>query len=231
MAGKVEITVSESTKHNGEVTCLAFHNDQLYSGGSDGLIKVWSKDLQLIKDVPAHAAHIYAIAVNSKGWVYSSSCEGLVKCFKNILTSNEGEIVYRNDCDDIMSICCNYDDTIYFGDDKGVVSKVVDTNVELQYNLLEEVKSMAIDGTTLYTARDNDAVVTDLKPGRGPQFSTKATVMGRAPLALIGPVENGYKKWLIFTTRDGKGVRLVKNGGDWPVIWTKDVSIIAVSAK
>lgn len=231
MVGKVDVTISESVKHNGEVTCLAFHNDYLYSGGADGLIKVWNKDLQLIKDVPAHSAYIYAMTINSKGWVYSSSCDGTVKCFPNVLNSNNSEVIYQSNCDDIISICCNEDDIIYFGDDKGVVSQVVNSKIENQYDLVEEVKAIAINVQTLYTARNTDAVITELKNGKKTHFTTRAVIPGRAPLALIGPVENGLRRWLIFTSRDGKGVSLVQNGCKWPVLWTKDVSIYGILTK
>lgn len=222
----MDITISDSVKHNGDVTCLTFHNNHLYSSGADGLIKIWNKDLQLIKDVPAHDAHIYTIAINPNGWVYSSSCDGTTKCFPNLFQSIDGEIIYRNDHDETVSICCPDTETVYLGDDKGVVSKFVNNQIFLHYNLVEEVKSMAVNKNFLYTARDLDAIVTDLLPGTTGRYTTRATVPGRAPLALIGPIDNdGLRKFLVFTTRDGKGVTLVRNTKGWPVIWTKDVSI------
>lgn len=226
MVGKVDITISDNVKHTGDVTCLAFHNNYLYSSGSDGLIKIWSKDLQLIKDVPAHGAHIYTIAINPNGCAYSSSCDGTTKYFPNLLQSIDGETIYRNDCDDIISICCPDSSTVYLGDDKGVVHKFVDNNICLQYNLVEEVKSMSVDNDFLYTVRDLDTIVTHLMPGKTGRYTTRAALPGRAPLALIGPIDNdGMHKFLVFTTRDGKGVTLIRNIRNWPVVWTKDVSI------
>lgn len=224
MVGKVEKTISESEKHNGEVTSLVFHNEYLFSGGSDGLIKLWDRDLKLIKDIPAHEAHVYALAINGNGELYSSSCEGTIKYFKDPIKSNDGEVIFRAKNEEICSLFCSDDGILYSGDDKGIVTKFVDNKADVMYNLVEEIKSMAVEKNHLYTARDLDAVVTELLPGTKGSYGLKATVEGRAPLAVVGPIEDGRSKYLVFTTRDGKGVTLVRNGKSYPVIWRKDVS-------
>lgn len=227
MVGKVEKTTSENEKHVGEVTSLVFHNEYLFSGGSDGLIKLWDKDLRLIKDIPAHEAHVYALAINANGELYSSSCDGTLKYLKDPIKSNEGQVIYHANIGEICSLFCSDVGILYSGDDKGIVVKFVDNKVEATYNLVEEVKSMAVEKNFLYTARDLDAVVTELMPGTKGNYGLKATVEGRAPLAVIGPIEDGRSKYLVFTTRDGKGVTLVRNGKTYPVIWRKDVSSLA----
>lgn len=222
MVGKVDIIISDSVKHNGDVTGLVFHNDHLYSSGSDGVVKIWSTDLQLIKDLHAHDAHIYALAINEHGSLYTSGCEGTVRFFPDPLASDSYEIIQHNEYDAIITIQCYTNGIVYMGDDKGIVSKFVDNTVQLQYNIVEEVKSLEVHDNLLYTARDNDVVVTNLGPtGR---YMTKATIPGRAPLLVLGPMDNGTRKFVVCTTRDGKGIVLIRNDGKFPVMWTKDVN-------
>lgn len=86
---------------------------------------------------------------------------------------------------------------------------------------------MCVENNTLYTVRELDACITDITPGIM-NFATIATIPGRAPLALIGPAVDGskkYHKYLLFTTRDGKGLTLVRNELPYEVVWTKEVSI------
>lgn len=184
---------------------------------------MWDGNLQLVKDIPAHDSYIYAICTNSKGVIYSSSCDGTIKYFENPLTSNESTVLMRTEHDEIISLIC-VDDVIYSGDDKGVVIKWIDNKIAFKYNIVEEVRSMAVEKNLLYTARDLDCVITDLLDGKTGKYVTKATIVGRAPISLFGPKENGVSMYLVFTTRDGKGITLVRNKQPFHSVWNKDVS-------
>lgn len=226
MVGKVDITISDSVKHNGDVTGLVFYDNHLYSSGADGFVKIWTKDLELLKEFAAHELYIFTIGINSHGGLYTSSSDGTVKYFPNPIETNASEVIHHNEYDDIITIQCYDDGTVFMGDDKGVVSKLVDNQIQLQYNIVEEVKSLAVINNILYTVRDMDVVVTDLGGPTG-RYMTKATIPGRAPMTLIGPVENGCRRYVAFTTRDGKGISLVNNDGSkFPVMWTKEVSVM-----
>jgi len=78
----------------------------------------------------------------------------------------------------------------------------------------------------LYTARDLDCVITDLLSGKTGTYVTIATIVGRAPVALFGAKENGISMYLVFTTRDGKGISLVRNKKPFESVWNKEVSLI-----
>lgn len=92
---------------------------------------------------------------------------------------------------------------------------------------------MWVENTLLYTARDLDVVITDVGNSKTGQYVTTGTISGRAPLALIGeyrwqpariasdkPVNR--RQWLVFTTRDGRGVQLVRNEPRFGTVWVKD---------
>lgn len=109
------------------------------------MLQVWNDKLKLVKDVNAHDSYIYAICANSKGVIYSSSCDGTIKYFENLLTnSNESNVLMKTENDEIISLIC-VDDVIYSGDDKGVVIKWVDNKITFKYNLVEEVRSMVVE--------------------------------------------------------------------------------------
>lgn len=83
---------------------------------------------------------------------------------------------------------------------------------------------MAVEGTSLYTVRDLDVVITDIKPGIM-SYTTKGTVEGCAPLLLFGPTVDGHKKYLACITRDGKGIFLYDNAVPFKQLWKKEVSM------
>lgn len=136
----------------------------------------------------------------------------------------------RTQHDEIGALCCS-NGVLWSGDDKGVVIKWVDRKIAFKYNIVEEVRSMCVENSLLYTARDLDAVVTDLGHSKTGQYVCIGTIPGRAPLALIGPeVVSGEgdkaqkkRKWLVFVSRDGKGLLMVKNERKFETVWSKEV--------
>ncbi|XP_067618689.1 myosin heavy chain kinase B isoform X2 [Eurosta solidaginis] len=203
---KVEKVSTE--KHEGDVTCLAYHKNQVFSGGADGKIKVWDNDLNLIKSVDAHEAYIYAMAMNDRnGKLYSSSCDGCVK----FMTPPYGKTqpLFCSD-DAIQAMYCD-GDTLYTGDEKGVVTNWIEDKIKFKYNLVEEVKSLAAEQSLVYTVRDLDVVVSELSAGKSGKYSNKAVFPGKSPLALVGPVIDQKRSFIVFADRSGKGLSFVKN--------------------
>lgn len=76
---------------------------------------------------------------------------------------------------------------------------------------------------TLYTVRDTDVVITSIKPQM--EHVIKGTFPGRAPMLLVGPDGNDHKKYIVCTTRDGKGIVVASNDSPYKVIATKEVSV------
>lgn len=180
--------------------------------------------MKFLREITVHKDYILALAATSKDQLYTSSRDGTTRFFRAPLKNDHNETILQTVTDDITALIV-VKDVLFSGDDKGIVTKWYHNKVGCQYNIIEEVKSMWVENDILYTARDSDAVVTDIKPGIM-NFSTKATIPGRAPLALIGPVVDGHRKYLVFTTREGKGCTLVRNTVPFEVVWTKEVSAI-----
>lgn len=186
-------------------------------------LQIWSPDLKFLREITVHRDYILALAATSKDVLYASSRDGTTRCFRTPLKNDHNEVILHTIADDVTQLVVA-NDVLYSGDDKGIVTKWYHNKVGSQYFVIEEVKSMIVENNTLYTARDSDAVVTDIKPGHL-NYTTKATIPGRAPLTLVGPVVDGHKKYLAFTTRDGKGVTLVRNSAPYNVVWTKEVKL------
>lgn len=89
------------------------------------------------------------------------------------------------------------------------------------FNVVEEVKSLAVEGNQVYTIKDTDCVVHE-KTNSG--LVNKATIPGRYPLILAGPKVGNKHKYILFCTRDGKGLTLVKNEAPFTQLWTKEVN-------
>ncbi|XP_055380559.1 probable serine/threonine-protein kinase roco4 [Condylostylus longicornis] len=224
MSGKIVKSCSESDKHEGDAICIVYHNGNIYSGGADGSIKIWDQDLNLKKDLIHHfGAYIYAIAVNYKGKLYSASNDGLVKFVENPLETTEGQNLMQSD-EAVQCLYCD-GDFLYTGDDIGVVTQWENDRILLKFNLVEEIKSLAVESNLIYTVRDLDVLVTEIISGsKSGRYSTRMTIDGKSPLTLCGPIVDGKREFLSFCTRDGVGLKLVDNkkGKSFAKIWTKE---------
>lgn len=186
--------------------------------------QIWDQDLKLVRDIVIHKDYVLDLAFNSKGELYSSSRDGTLKFLHLPLRNDQTEVLHETALDDLNALqCIQGEDIMFSGDDKGIVVKWYHRQVVGQYNVLKEVKSMAIENNLVYTAQDNDIVITDVTPGIS-HFATKGTIPGTGPLWLIGPVEYGHRKFLVFATRDGKGITLARNESPFETVWTKEVN-------
>lgn len=183
--------------------------------------------MKFLREITCHKDYILAFAATSKDQLYTSSRDGTTRFFRTPLKNDHNEVILQTVTDDITQLIC-VKDVLFSGDDKGIITKWYNNKVGCQYNIMEEVKSMWVENDILYTVRNTDAVITDITPGIM-NYSTKGTIPGRAPLALIGPIVDGHKKYLVFTTRDGKGVTLVRNAVPYEVVWTKEVGILLLT--
>ncbi|KAM8707159.1 hypothetical protein ACLKA7_011282 [Drosophila subpalustris] len=203
----IEYTSAEG--HEGDATCVAYFGNQLFSGGADGKIRIWSDTLQLLSTVNAHDAYIYCMAVNEHGKLYSSSCDGHVKYMLPPYEDASVQELFR--CDDaIQAMYCN-GTVLYTGDDKGVVTTWSNDRMLFKYNLVEEVKSLAGEEKLIYTVRDLDVVISVLAEGKSGRYTNKAVLPGKSPLKLLGPMVNGKRSYLAFLDRTGMGLQLVNN--------------------
>lgn len=203
----IEFTSSEA--HEGDATCVAYFGNQLFSGGADGKIRIWSETLQLLSTVNAHDAYIYCMAVNEHGKLYTSSCDGQVKYMLPPYEDASVQELFR--CDDaIQAMYCD-GAVLYTGDDKGVVTTWTNDRMLFKYNLVEEVKSLAGEEKLIYTVRDLDVVVSVIVEGKSGRYSNKAVLPGKSPLTLLGPIVGGKRSFLAFPDRTGMGLQLVHN--------------------
>ncbi|XP_052869972.1 uncharacterized protein LOC128275496 isoform X1 [Anopheles cruzii] len=216
--------LSSDDKHCGDVTAILFAKDHVFSAGGDGKVKVWSKDLKLVKELAPHEAHIYAMAVDAGGRIYTSSSDGTIKCLSDPLTSDAcKELLKCND--EIECLFVDRKDNLYSGDDKGIITQWIDQRIKYKFNVVEQVRSMAVQNNIIYSIRDNDLTVTEIIEGSASgRFMAKASIPGKCPVKLCGScTEDGVYSCAAILTRDGRGVTLVKNSkaDRYPVIWTK----------
>uniref|UniRef100_A0A182QD75 WD repeat-containing protein 55 homolog n=1 Tax=Anopheles farauti TaxID=69004 RepID=A0A182QD75_9DIPT len=220
------VNVSEdSNKHNSDTTAVVFHNDHVFSAGGDGKVKVWSKDLRLVKELTAHEGYIYAMANDSKGQLYTSSSDGTIKCLTSPLTGDDcKELLKCND--EIECLFVDPKDNLYSGDDKGIITMWINQRIKYKFNVVEQVRSMAIQNNIIYSIRDNDLTVTEIIEGSASgRFMTKASIPGRCPVRLCGgSTEAGVYNNVAILTRDGMGLTMIRNNKkeQYPVIWTKE---------
>uniref|UniRef100_A0A182JQ69 Zinc finger ZPR1-type domain-containing protein n=1 Tax=Anopheles christyi TaxID=43041 RepID=A0A182JQ69_9DIPT len=225
MPATVQNVTGDSDKHSSDTTAVQFYNDHVFSAGGDGKVKVWTKDLRLVKELTPHEAYIYAMAIDSKGQLYTSSCDGTIKCLTNPFTSDECKELLK--CkDEIECLFVDPKDNLYSGDDKGIITQWINHRIKYKFNVVEQVRSMAIQNNIIYSIRDNDLTVTEIIEGSASgRFMTKASIPGRYPVRLCGGCsEDGVYKNVAILTRDGLGITMIRNSKQeqYPVTWTKE---------
>jgi hypothetical protein len=117
------------------------------------------------------------------------------------------------------------DDVLYSGDDKGIVTKWIDGKLICKFNMVEEVRGLAVENKNLYTIRDRDLTITEVLEGKSGKYKNMNATPGMAPVCLFGPVKsNGKKAYVAILTRAGKGVVIIKNDptAQFGTLWAKE---------
>lgn len=215
---------ADGDKHLSDITAILFSKDHVFTSGGDGKIKVWTKDLVLKKEVAVHEAWIYAMAVDSQGRIYSSSADGTIRSLADPLQSDKVEELLKCS-DDIESLFVDSKDNLYSGDDKGIITMWVDRKIKFKFNLVEQMRSIAVQNNFIYSIRDNDLTITEVLEGSSTgRYITKASIPGKCPVTLCGSYANTTNSHVTIVTRDGLGVVCIKNNSKehFPVLWTKE---------
>uniref|UniRef100_A0A336MH40 CSON014705 protein n=1 Tax=Culicoides sonorensis TaxID=179676 RepID=A0A336MH40_CULSO len=223
MPGKVD--KASATSHEGDITALDYCSKTglLYTAGGDGKVKVWDKDLNLKNELIAHESWIYCIAVSPEGKVYTGSNDGTIRVLEKPLEQCESKQICKT-LDEIESLYIQ-GDTVYSGDDKGVVAFFEDDKFKSRIETSEEVKNLIVENGFIYTIRDRDLSIfaaDTSKTVAGLQH--RAAIPGCAPICLFGDIVNGKRAYLGMLTRGAKGLKVIKNHPDerFAVLCEKD---------
>ncbi|KAJ8959946.1 hypothetical protein NQ317_002011 [Molorchus minor] len=203
MSLRISCRVDDADKHENDITSLIYKNGKLYSGADDGKIKAWSTDLTKLAECSAHQLSIYSLAANNNE-LYSCSSDGTVKAFTLDTLSPKGNVIHE-DHTEFWKLFYSQD-CLYAGDDEGSLKIWKDGTFYGSLLLAEPIKDMAVSHHIVFTVKDTDVVITEVKVDHDVlQFGQKKTCMGRAPLTLIGD------KLFAFSSRDGKDIIVHEN--------------------
>ncbi|KAL1491460.1 hypothetical protein ABEB36_012057 [Hypothenemus hampei] len=200
---KVACRASDNDKHEWDITFLLFHKGKLYSAADDGKIKMWSQDLLKVAEVEAHPCSVYCLAANEET-LFSCSNDGSIKLW-DLDTLKAKEVLVQTNEVEFWRVAYSAG-CLFSGDDKGNINVYKNKKLYGQVNIAEPIKDMTIHGTLVFTVKDLDLVITEIKlEGEKIQYGTKNSFMGRAPVTLIG--DNLFA----FATREGKEIQLHEN--------------------
>lgn len=108
--------------------------------------KVWDKDLKFGREIAIHKDFaVLSLAVNSQKQIYSCGRDGSLRYFRRPWSHDTNDILLQTVADDVTCLHV-HDNILYSGDDKGIVIKWYHNQVGCQYNIHEEIKSMAYEG-------------------------------------------------------------------------------------
>ncbi|XP_059472094.1 myosin heavy chain kinase B [Neocloeon triangulifer] len=198
---RVEFSVADASKHQGDVECIACHGDKVYSGGDDGVIKVWNqKDLSFVNEIKAHESMVYTLTVIGDN-LYSASNDGAIKIWR--LPSLEPGPTLLSHSEAVRKIKVLPSGDFISGDEAGMMQSWSGEASKQAYEPIgEEIWDLAVDSEGLvYTARDRDITAWFLKENSS-FTQSKATLPGRAPICIVN--DNLY-----YTSRDGMTIESV----------------------
>jgi WD40 repeat protein len=180
--------------------------------------------LKLKKELAPHEAWIYAMAIDSTGRLYTSSCDGTIKVYEKPLESDECKNVLQ-DMDEIISLYVDKKDALFSGDTHGKISKWVDYKIKVKLEVVEEVTGLAVEGNNVFSVRNQELTISEILPGSTKAiYTTKASIPGHAPLALCGPNIDDKAAFIVMLERDCKTIQAIKNTDKFPVAWRKSDS-------
>ncbi|CAO1335145.1 unnamed protein product [Diamesa serratosioi] len=208
MPGIIDRSTCDADKHSGDVTSIVYQNGNLFSAGGDGKIKIWNADLKLKKELNIHEAHVYAIAMDKQGKLYSSSCDGTIKTMENPLENDKASILLLHD-NEIEALFVDDHLNFYCGDDKGGVTCFSNGKLKYQINIVEGVKSLFVENNLVYTLLNMDLSIHELRDNG--KYIMKTSIPGKFPVTLFGKKEDTISQFIAILTRDGKGITIVKN--------------------
>lgn len=118
---------------------------------------MWDKDLKFGREIAIHKDYaVIAMVVNNHKQLYSCGRDGTLRFFRRPWSHDTNDTLLQTVMDDVTALTI-YDDTLYSGDDKGIVTKWYHNQVGCQYNVMEEVKSLAVEG--LYNQKSRNSLV------------------------------------------------------------------------
>lgn len=118
---------------------------------------MWDKDLKFGREIAIHKDYaVIAMVVNNHKQLYSCGRDGTLRFFRRPWSHDTNDTLLQTVMDDVTALTI-YDDTLYSGDDKGIVTKWYHNQVGCQYNVMEEVKSLAVEG--LYNRKSRNSLV------------------------------------------------------------------------
>lgn len=177
-------------------------------------------ELNHIRDINIHEAYIYAITIDSNGRLYSSSCDGFIKYLDNPLESDDAKVLFQHD-NEIEALFCE-NALFYCGDSQGGVTCFEDGKFKFKLNIVENVKSLFVEGKLVYTLLNLDLSIHEVRPSGN--YSHLCSVPGKFPVTLFGKRNDERSSYIAILTRDGKGITIVGNsvGENFKTITTKE---------
>lgn len=90
---------------------------------------------------------VLCLVVNEHKQLYSSARDGTLRFFRRPWSHDTNDILLQTVMDDVTSMTLSRNtNTLYSGDDKGIITKWYHNQVGCQYNVLEEIRSLAVEG-------------------------------------------------------------------------------------
>ncbi|XP_068629628.1 uncharacterized protein [Battus philenor] len=191
------LKIQAEVKVDSEPCVMAWDNNTLFVGTENGSILSFDKNLSPGASWSAHEMQLFALTA-ANGNLYSSSYDGGVR----VWSSNGSKVAELPSTGGDIGALYVCENQLISGDEGGNVV-IYENNVEkAKYNVLEEVKDMALKPPYLFTARDLYVTVTEIKPDESKtRFTTRHTMEGRAPLKVAG-------SRLVVTARGGNSLQL-----------------------
>ncbi|XP_068203001.1 myosin heavy chain kinase C isoform X2 [Palaemon carinicauda] len=168
----------DEEKHTADAEGIRVEGDKVFSCGDDGKVKVFDRDLKLIKDFTAHDYAVYDVFAFGDT-LFTGSIDTKIKVW-DINTFELKKTIEGHE--EAVRKFCTDGKLIYAGDEKGLVRGYTPAgDSTVSYNVVEEVWSMYAKEDLLYTVRDRGITITQVK-GEDNKYFHVQSLEGRAPI-------------------------------------------------
>lgn len=138
------------------------------------------------------------------------SCDGTIKRVENPLESYHIAVILNHE-NEIEALSVDENNIFYAGDDHGGVSAFENGKFKFTLNVVEGVKSLCVEKGLVYTLLNIDLSIHEVRGDLG-KYTMRASIPAKFPVTLFGKQSDGCSEFIAVLTRDGKGIKIVKNG-------------------
>jgi len=170
---------TEEVQHGGDCEAITVYGDFVVTGADDGKIKIWDRDLKLLREVQASEDPIQRVVVSNNIVFGLSYREVKGFDFESLAPKNLAILPFKKDARCLKA----YGDFFYVGDDVGHIHQFeLNGLLAGKTELMEPLFDLYMTPERIFSVRDRGITVSELR--RSGNVSVASTLRGSYPMTI-----------------------------------------------